>query len=253
MTPPPDRTDPPAVRVLILGGTTEARELAAACAGRPGVTTVSSLAGRTSDPRRPTGQIRVGGFGGVPGLVEYLRLEGIGRVVDATHSFADTMTGHAIAATAEAGVPLLVLRRPGWTALPGDRWHRVASLAAAAELLPSLGQRVFLTTGRQSIAEFAGVRECWFLSRSVEPPAPPVPSRLSVLLDRGPFTLAGERALLTDHRLEVLVTKDSGGAAPKLTAARELGIPVVMIDRPAPPPAPTATTVDAALTWLSMT
>jgi precorrin-6A/cobalt-precorrin-6A reductase len=237
--------------VLVLGGTTEGRELASACAATPSIEVISSLAGRTSSPLLPAGEVRIGGFGGVAGLADYLRDREIDAVVDATHPFAATMTAHAIAASAQAGVPLLVLRRPGWTEQPGDIWHRVADLAAAAALAPELGERVFLTTGRQSIAAFAGVDACWFLSRSVEPPAPPLPQCIEVLLDRGPFTLAGERALLADHRIDVLVTKDSGGSTAKLDAARERGLPVVLVNRPPlPPGTDVVATVQAALQWL---
>jgi len=241
----------PARRVLILGGTIEGRALASACAAAPGIEVTSSLAGRTSAPLLPAGRVRIGGFGGVDGLAGFLREQRINAVVDATHPFAATMTAHAVAASARAGVPLLVLRRPGWAEQPGDRWHRVADLAAAAARVPGLGERVFLTTGRQSIAAFAGVDACWFLSRSVEPPEPPLPERVEVVLDRGPFTLDGERALLAEHRIDVLVSKDSGGGTAKLDAARERGLPVVLVDRPPLPPATTtAPTVEAALAWL---
>jgi precorrin-6A/cobalt-precorrin-6A reductase len=239
-----------ALRVLVLGGTSEGRALAAACADLPGVRTVSSLAGRTNAPLLPHGPVRVGGFGGVDGLASYLRSERIGAVVDATHPFAATMTANAFAATEATGTPLIVLRRPGWTEQPGDDWHRVPSMAAAAALVPKLGERVFLTTGRQTIGAFAGVDECWFLSRSVEPPAAPVPARLEVVLDRGPFTVESERALLAEHRIDVLVTKDSGGVAPKLVAAREQGIPVLLIDRPPTPAGEAVATVEAAVAWL---
>lgn len=255
----PDGTSGPgdaasrSMRVLILGGTTEGRGLASACVAVPGLEVISSLAGRTRSPLLPPGEVRIGGFGGVDRLADYLRQRVIDAVVDATHPFAATMTAHAVAASARAGVPVLVLRRPGWTAQPGDRWHRVADLEAAAALLPGLGQRVLLTTGRQSIAAFAGVRDCWFLSRSVEPPTPPMPERLQVLLDRGPFPLAGERALLAEHQIDVLVTKDSGGSTAKLDAARERGIPVVLVNRPSSPPGvATAPTVEAALSWLRL-
>ncbi|MGW4939975.1 cobalt-precorrin-6A reductase [Actinoplanes sp. NPDC004185] len=237
--------------MLILGGTTEGRALASACALIPGIEVISSLAGRTTAPLLPAGTVRIGGFGGVDGLADYLRQERIQAVVDATHPFAAVMTAHAVDACAQADVPLLILRRPGWTGRPGDRWHRVPDLATAAKLLPDLGERVFLTTGRQSIAAFAEVDACWFLSRSVEPPTGSRPGRLQVVLDRGPFTLAGERALLTGHRIDVLVTKDSGGSSAKLDAARELGLPVVLVDRPPlPPEAGVAPTVEAALEWL---
>lgn len=230
------------MRVLILGGTTEARELAALIAGEHEVTT--SLAGRTSAPRLPAGEVRVGGFGGAGGLADYLRKRRIDVLVDATHPFAARISANAAA----MDVPLLVLRRPGWTASPGDEWHRVASVGEAATRLKD--QRVFLTTGRQTIREFAGLDDCWFLARSVEPPEPPMPRRLEVLLDRGPFTVESERRLLTEHRIDVLVTKDSGGADAKLAAARAEGVPVLMIDRPAGPAAPAVPTADAAAAWL---
>jgi precorrin-6A/cobalt-precorrin-6A reductase len=238
----------PPLRVLILGGTSEARALA----GRlPGGTVISSLAGRTSTPLLPPGAVRIGGFGGVDGLAAYLRASDIDVLVDATHPFAARISANAAAATARTGVPLLVLRRPGWVEGPGDDWRRVPDLAAAAAQLPQLGHRVFLTTGRQGLAAFADRDDCWFLARSVEPPAPPMPRRMTTLLDRGPFTLDGERHLLREHRIDVLVSKDSGGSAAKLTAARERSIPVLLIDRP--PTDPTATTVtsaDAAADWL---
>ncbi|MEV6595591.1 cobalt-precorrin-6A reductase [Actinoplanes sp. NPDC051346] len=242
----PGRVAAGSPRLLVLGGTTEGRALAAR------VPVISSLAGRTSRPLLPPGEVRIGGFGGVDGLVRYLRAERIDAVVDATHPFAATMSGHAAAATSQAGVPLLVLRRPGWTSQPGDVWHRVPDLPAAAALVPALGERVFLTTGRQSIAAFAALDECWFLSRSVEQPTDPMPRRLEVLLDRGPFTVDAEIALLRQHRIDVLVTKDSGGTTAKLDAARARGLPVVMVNRP-PLPAgvPTAATVDEAVSWLA--
>ncbi|WP_369185898.1 cobalt-precorrin-6A reductase [Streptomyces sp. Y1] len=239
--------------LLILGGTTEGRALAAALADRPGPRVTSSLAGRVAQPRLPAGQVRIGGFGGPDGLAAWLRAERVDAVVDATHPFAAGISRNAALAAAATGVPLLVLRRPGFTAAPGDRWHPVPSLAAAAELLPTLGRRVFLTTGRQGIAAFAHLDGLQFLARSVDPPEPPMPAALEVLLDRGPFTLDGERALLREHRVDVLVTKDSGGAAtaPKLTAARELALPVVVVERP-PVPAglPVAPDVPGALHWL---
>jgi precorrin-6A/cobalt-precorrin-6A reductase len=217
----------------------------------PGTEVISSLAGRTSAPLLPAGRVRIGGFGGVDGLVAYLREQKIAAIVDATHPFAATMTAHAVAAAGRTGVPLLVLRRPGWIEQPGDVWHRVPDLVAAAALVPELGERVFLTTGRQSIAAFAEVDGCWFLSRSVEPPNPPLPKRTEVLLDRGPFTVDGERDLLARHHIDVLVSKDSGGSTAKLEAARELGLPVVLVDRPPLPPATeAASTVAAALAWL---
>lgn len=235
--------------VLILGGTAEARSLAALLVDR--VPVVSSLAGRVRSPSLPVGEVRIGGFGGVAGLVSYLR-EGVSCVVDATHPFAAGMSAHAAQACALTGVPLVILRRPGWTESAGDRWTRVPSLARAAEALPGTGSRVFLTTGRQDLATFAGL-DLWFLVRSVDPPDPPVPQRMLSILDRGPFTVAGERELMVTHGIDVLVTKDSGGplTAAKLTAARAQGIPVVMVDRPPlPPGVPVVGTPDAAAAWV---
>ncbi|MFD1370083.1 cobalt-precorrin-6A reductase [Actinoplanes sichuanensis] len=236
------------MRVLVLGGTTEARRLAGMVADEFDV--VTSLAGRTTDPLRPAGDVRIGGFGGVDGLTRYLRDERIDAVVDATHPFAAAISGNAAVACGASGVPLLMVKRPGWTAGPGDEWHRVASLPEAAGLLPGLGRRVFLTTGRQGLAHFAGLDGCWFLARSVEPPTGAVPPHLEVLLDRGPFTVESERELIIGHRIDVLVTKDSGGADAKLVAARELGVPVLMVNRPPTPDARTVSTADAAASWL---
>lgn len=235
------------MRVLVLGGTAEARALAVALDARRGHEVVSSLAGRVREPVLPPGAARVGGFGGADGLRAYLTAERIGAVVDATHPFAAAMTVNAVHATAAAGVPLTVLRRPGWTAGPGDEWHRVPSLDAAAAVLPELGERVFLSTGRGDLAAFVA-SDRWFLLRSVDPPRPPLPRRCRVVLDRGPFTVDGERALLDAHRIDVVVTRDSGGPAPKLVAARERGRPVVMVERPPLPPGVTAVaTVDEVL------
>ncbi|MFH8987896.1 cobalt-precorrin-6A reductase [Streptomyces sp. NPDC017940] len=228
------------MHVLILGGTTEARHLAELLhgpPGLPGLAVTSSLAGRVASPRLPVGQVRIGGFGGADGLADWLRAHRVDLLVDATHPFARTMSFHAARAAAAARVPLLALRRPGWDPVEGDVWHEAGSLAEAAELLPALGRRVFLTTGRMGLAAFADLDDLWFLVRSVDAPEAPHPARMEVLLDRGPFTLEGERALLRDHAVDVVVTKDSGGAAtaPKLTAAREAGLPVVVVRRPPVP------------------
>ncbi|MFE2415528.1 cobalt-precorrin-6A reductase [Streptomyces hokutonensis] len=221
--------------ILILGGTTEARELAAELAVRhPEDRVTTSLAGRVSRPGAPAGEVRIGGFGGAEGLAEWLREQRVDAVVDATHPFAESITANAARAAKDTGLPLVVLRRPGWRPLPGDRWHLVASLPEAADLLPRLGRRILLTTGRLGLAAFAHLPQLHFVVRSVEPPEPPMPPDVEVLLARGPFTLADETALLREHRIDVLVTKDSGGAATsaKLTAAREAGLPVVVVRRP---------------------
>lgn len=243
----------PVTRVLVLGGTTEARRLAECLAGDRRIRVTTSLAGRVAAPRLPPGDVRVGGFGGPDGLAAWVREHGVDALIDATHPFAATMSRNAAEAAAQAHVPLLALRRPGWVAQDGDRWHSAGSLAEAAELLPALGERVFLTTGRMGLAAFAGLDELWFLVRSVDAPEPPCPARTEVLLDRGPFTLEGERELIRRHRVDVLVTKDSGGdaTAPKLTAAREAGIPVVVVRRPpVPGGVPVARTPDEAVRWI---
>ncbi|MGW7365359.1 cobalt-precorrin-6A reductase [Streptomyces sp. NPDC054841] len=241
------------MHILILGGTTEARALAEALHAR-GERVTTSLAGRVATPRLPRGEVRIGGFGGPEGLAAWLRGQRVDVLIDATHPFAGTISFNAALAADQAHVPLLALRRPGWAPVAGDDWHVVDSLPAAAEALPALGRRVFLTTGRMGLAAFAAVDGSWFLVRSVDPPEPPHPARMEVLLDRGPFTLDGERDLLRRHDIDVLVTKDSGGAAtsPKLTAAREAGIPVVVVRRPpVPEGVPVATTPQEALLWVA--
>ncbi|MFD6415085.1 cobalt-precorrin-6A reductase [Streptomyces sp. NPDC060194] len=243
------------MHLLILGGTTEARQLAESLAAEPlpGLRVTTSLAGRVAAPRTPPGGVRIGGFGGAEGLADWLRAHAVDALVDATHPFAGRISENAALAAAAAHVPLLALRRPGWTPVAGDDWHPAASLAAAADLLPALGRRVFLTTGRTGLAAFAGLDALWFLVRSVDCPEPPHPPRMDVLLDRGPFTLAGERELLQRHRIDVVVTKDSGGAAtaPKLTAAREAGLPVVVVRRPrGPAGVPAVTDVLQARRWV---
>ncbi|NUS78107.1 MAG: cobalt-precorrin-6A reductase [Streptomyces sp.] len=223
--------------VLILGGTTEARELAAALTALPGVRVTTSLAGRVTRPGAVTGDIRIGGFGGADGLAAWLREQRVDALVDATHPFAETITAHAARAAATTGVPAVVLRRPGWRPGPQDRWYPVGSLSEAAGLLPLLGPRVFLTTGRLGLAAFAYLTELHFVVRSVELPDPPMPPHTEVLLARGPFTVDDETALLSTHCIDVVVTKDSGGeaTAAKLTAARRLALPVVVVRRPALP------------------
>jgi precorrin-6A/cobalt-precorrin-6A reductase len=241
------------VRVLILGGTGEARALAAELAGRPGVAVMSSLAGRVSDPALPVGAVRIGGFGGVAGLVEYLA--GVDVLVDATHPFAATISAHAAQASAETGRPLLALRRPGWAPQPGDRWRRVPDIGAAAAAVAAAVPAgcVFVTTGRRDLAAFAGDSGHDYLVRTVDPPSGPTPPRMTLLLDRGPYTVEGEAALMREHAVTVLVTKDSGGemTRAKLVAARERGIPVVMVDRPPlQVGVPAVATVAEAMQWL---
>ncbi|MEA2142575.1 MAG: precorrin-6A/cobalt-precorrin-6A reductase [Solirubrobacteraceae bacterium] len=242
--------------VLVLGGTGEARALAGALhdgAGGDGVRVISTLAGRVADPRLPRGEVRVGGFGGPEGLAAYLREEGVQAVVDATHPFAERMSWSACAACATAGTRLLRLERPPFARDPAIDWREVRTLDEAAALLPAAGRRVFLTTGRQGLAAFRPVSDAFFLVRCVDPPDPAaLPRDHEVLLDRGPYDVAGELALIDRHALDVLVTKDSGGALTeaKLAAARERGLPVIVVARPPRPDAETVGSVEQALAWL---
>jgi precorrin-6A/cobalt-precorrin-6A reductase len=240
-------------RVLLLGGSTEASALARELGARPGIDLTVSYAGRTRERTATPGAIRVGGFGGIDGMVDYLRDERVDLLVDATHPFAAQMPHHAVAAARRAGVPTLRVCRPPWAAGPDDRWQSVPDLDAAAEALRAQGNvRVFLTTGRQELEPFARVPDAWFLVRAIEAPAVQPLSRASVVLARGPFAEEEERALMVEHRIDVVVSKNSGGgaAAAKLVAARSLGLPVVMVARPPAPDAPTVPTVDDALVWV---
>lgn len=237
------------MRVLVLGGTAEARELAGALLER-GLPVVSSLAGRVSEPALPPGPVRVGGFGGVAGLAAYLQREQVTAVVDATHPFAAQISAHAAAACAGTGTRLLRLERPGWGSHPDAlTWTWVLDQAAVLAVADGC-RRPVLTTGRQSLATFLPWADRDLLARVVDPPAFVLPARWRLVTSRGPYAPAGERALLADHRADLLVTKDSGGAhtAAKLDAARLLGIPVVVVSRPpSPPGVPVVTTVPEAV------
>ncbi len=245
-------SDDPARRVLVLGGSTEAFALARRLHEAPGFEVVTSLAGRTATPATVAGAVRTGGFGGPEGLARWIEAEGITAVVDATHPFTAVMPWNAAAACQASVRPRLRLRRPGWLPRPGDHWTVVADLKAAARVLGALGaRRVFLTTGRTELRPFAGLRDTWFLVRSIEAPDELPLSRAQVLLDRGPFDLEGERAHFLHHSIDALVTKNSGGAAAeaKLTAARLAGVPVIMVARPPVPPGPLARSVEEAVAW----
>lgn len=239
--------------VLLLGGTAEARALASRLvdAGTPVVT---SLAGAVSPRALPAGEVRIGGFGGVAGLAEYLLTNSIEQVVDATHPFAARITAHAATACQQVGTPLLRLSRPSWRSRPDSSdWQWVVDLPAARRAAEGLGRRVFLSVGRQAAAEFADWTGRYVLLRVVEPPEFAIPDGWEVLAARGPFDLAAERDLLRERRIDVLVTKDSGGqhTAAKLDAAAELRIPVVVVARPADPPGvPVVESVSAALEWV---
>ena len=241
------------MRVLLLGGTAEARELAARLvAGGADVT--SSLAGRVARPRLPVGQVRIGGFGGVEGLRAHLAEESYDVVVDATHPFAARISAHAAAACGD--VPLLRLQRPGWAhEADADGWHWVRDHDEAAAATARLGERPFLTVGRQPLPAFAGpLADHAALVRVVDEPDAPLPRHWRLLLSRGPYSLDAEVAAMRDHSADVLVTKDSGGAhtRAKLDAADALAVPVVVVRRPpAPPGVGTVTGVDEALSWVA--
>ena len=240
-------------RLLVLGGTREALDLARRATADPRLHVITSLAGRTRAPAAVPGELRVGGFGGAEGLARYLREAAIDLVVDATHPFAATMAGNAAAAGEAAGVPRLKLLRPPWRAEDGDRWIEVADTAAAAAALPGLAERVFLTTGRQDIEAFAGCADIRFLVRLIDPPDEPLPlADHEVILARGPFEIDEEAALLETHRIGALVSKNSGGTMTraKIEAARRLGLPVVMIQRTAPPAGELVESVGGALKWI---
>jgi precorrin-6A/cobalt-precorrin-6A reductase len=244
---------PEPLRVLILGGTADANRLAAAMAGVLGFDAVLSYAGRTDNPTPPPIRWRVGGFGGIDGLVNYLNAEGIARVIDATHPFAAQMSAHAVAACAEAGVPLLALERKPWQRQSGDHWIEVDDLAAAAVALGEAPRRVFLGIGRMHLNIFAAHPQHAYLVRLVDPPraTPPLPNA-EVIVARGPFDRDADRAMLMQHRIEIVVAKNAGGdaASAKILAARDLGLPVVMVRRPLVPVRASVESVPEVLRWL---
>jgi precorrin-6A/cobalt-precorrin-6A reductase len=240
------------LRVLILGGTTEASALARQIDSDARIAPLLSLAGRTTSPRPQPVPVRVGGFGGVEGLARFLR-ESVDAVVDATHPYADQMSAHAVAACREAGVPLASLVRAEWQRHAGDNWQVVGDTAAAARALGTAPRRVFLSLGRQDLHVFARAPQHHYLARLIEPPdRAALPPDLRLLQARGPFERADEEHLLRAERIDVMVSKNSGGAATygKIEAARALGLPVVVIARPHKPAGVVMTSVDACVTWL---
>ena len=244
-------------RVLILGGTADAAALTAQIDRIEGVDTIASFAGRPQQ-RNQVSQgnrvsIRRGGFGGATGLANYLRSEQIDLLIDATHPFAAQISFNAAEAASQCGIGRLMLIRPPWEAQPGDKWIEVESHQEAANILPGLAQRIFLTIGRQEIPAYSHLKNIWFLMRMIDSPdanTPVPPGKL--LWEKGPFSYEEERALLQQYEIGVIVSKNSGGDAtyPKIIAARELGLPVVMIKRPPNPGGEQVADVNSALAWL---
>jgi precorrin-6A/cobalt-precorrin-6A reductase len=243
-------------KILILGGTGDAVKLAAKLLTIPDLEIISSLAGRTKKPAALVGQVRIGGFGGVQGLVAYLRANFIDYVIDATHPCAGQITHNAAIATQQAKIPFLMLVRPQWEQVSGDRWIEVATVEAAALAIPESIKRVFITSGRQQLEPFlerSHRSATWYLIRAIDPPEIILPHS-QVILDRGPFSFEAERQLLEQYQIEIIVSKNSGGAATyaKVRAARELQIPIVMVQRPSMPDGEKVSSCEDVLAWLEM-
>jgi precorrin-6A/cobalt-precorrin-6A reductase len=245
----------PRYKVLILGGTGDAVKLAAKLATIPEIEVISSLAGRTKKPSALIGQFRIGGFGGAEGLANYLQENAIAFLIDATHPCAGQITMNGAIAAKAANIPHLMLVRPQWEQVSGDNWIEVESVAAAVQAIPESINRVFITSGRQQLEPFLLRSQIhpatWYLIRSIDPPALELPNS-KVILDRGPFSLEQERQLLRDDQIQAIVSKNSGGDATyaKIIAARELGIPIIMVQRPASPEGEKVTSIEDAIAWL---
>jgi precorrin-6A/cobalt-precorrin-6A reductase len=240
------------MRALLLGGTGDANALAEALV-RTHIDAIYSYAGRTQIPLGHALPTRIGGFGGAAGLADYIRQERITHVIDATHPFAAEMSRHAVEACAATNTPLIGLERAPWTNLSGDNWIEVADIDAAVGALPDAPARVFLAIGRQHIAPFAAKPQHAYSLRFVDAPdgALPLPNA-EVIVSRGPFTLEADRTLMASRRIDILIARNSGGngARAKIDAARELGIPVIMIARPTLPERPRVESVDEVMAWL---
>ncbi len=234
-------------RVLILGGTWDAREIARLLNAQ-GHDVITSLAGVTAAPLLPEGRIRSGGFGGQSGLEDFLREERIALVIDATHPFAVEISKNGVGAAKKCGIDFLRLERPGWKPQADDRWIEVKSIAEAVQRTPRNG-RIFLTVGQKQIGGFLAREDLGGLVRCIESPAQSLPPRWVLLLARPPFSVDGEISLMREHEIGILVSKNSGGAqtAAKLAAARQLQIPVIMVERPTKPAAKTASNVDGMM------
>jgi precorrin-6A/cobalt-precorrin-6A reductase len=242
-------------RVLILGGTAEARQLAERLAIRSGLEVMVSLAGRTARPALQPVPMRIGGFGGLEGLTAFLVAERFDALIDATHPYAAVISANAVRAATACGVQFLALKRPSWTAIAGDRWTEVDDVCAAVKALGTAPRRVFVALGRKELVPFVEAPQHCYLIRSVDPVDPPLAvPHATYVLGRGPFGASDDRALLIAHGVEILVTKNSGGSATygKIAAARTLGLPVIMLRRPklAATAAASAETIDDAVAWL---
>ncbi|MGB6541495.1 MAG: cobalt-precorrin-6A reductase [Xanthobacteraceae bacterium] len=240
-------------RVLILGGTAEARLLAERLAGRSDLTTTLSLAGRTASPARQPVPVRVGGFGGSAGLALYLADNSIDALIDATHPYAAAISANAVEAARQTGVAFVALRRPAWSAIAGDRWTEVSDVHAAIRALGIAPRRVFVTLGRNELKPFLDAPQHHYLIRSVDPVDPPlVLPHAAYVTGRGPFSEADDRALMLGRGIEILIAKNSGGTASygKIAAARTLGIGVILLRRPNPSAAPAVETIEDTIAWL---
>jgi precorrin-6A/cobalt-precorrin-6A reductase len=243
------------MRILILGGTQEGFDLAERLAEMEGVEIVSSLAGRTREPRTPKGAARTGGFGGAEGLARYLREERITHLVNATHPFAEEISANAVSAAQAAGIPLMRLLRPTWTAQRDDRWVAARHAADAAELCRREGGRIFLTLGSSELDAFSHVHNAHFLVRMIDAPGELPLRDYRAIVARGPFSLQDELRLLVEHHIDLVVAKNSGGDATyaKIEAARRMGLPVIMIERPPialDPQSPAVATVAGVVGWV---
>jgi len=227
--------------------------LAERLAGRTELDVTLSLAGRTAAPARQPVPVRSGGFGGAAGLTDYLSSERIDVLIDATHPYASGISANALAAAHESNVPVVVLRRPPWIAVAGDRWTEVDGVREAVRALGPSPRRVFVTLGRNELASFADAPQHHYLVRSVDPVDPPLPLPHAVYLTgRGPFAEADDRALMTTHGIDTVIAKNSGGSATygKIAAARSLGIGVIILRRPPAPDEPSIETIEDAIAWL---
>ncbi len=240
-------------RILILGGTTEARQLAGRLAGRGDVDVTLSLAGRTAAPAAQGVPVRSGGFGGADGLADYLAQERIDVLIDATHPYAKIMSANAVAAARKAGVPLICLWRRPWIAVAGDRWTEVADVGEAVRALGHAPRRVFVALGRNELTPLVEAPQHHYLIRSVDPVEPPLAlPHATYVTGRGPFSEADDRALMREHRIDAVIAKNSGGSATygKIAGARALSIEVIKLRRPPKPAGETVESVDEAIAWL---